>query len=250
MTPVQFAEYVRLKTRTDSTTFTNDDIVIFMRQRQDDIAQEVLKAKEDILLIPQVDDLVASSITAREYSVPVDILSRLKRIEAKLDGTTWTPLTEIDLTDIRVSIATETEITNTFNNSRVSKQNPGGARYDIIRKSIFIYSGTITATTDGLKMWCNTWPTAITNLALTGDMSVDQSTTTHGIPRALHHLWAKGVIIDYKTSKEKPIPLTEREPFYEGDLRKAIETLRHGNLDREVTGDLPPASDRGNDGSE
>ena len=82
------------------------------------------------------------------------------------------------------------------------------------------------------------------------DMSVDPSTTTHGIPKELHELWARGVVIDYKESREKPIPLTERELKYEFDKQKAIETLKHGNLDREVIGTLPPASDRGNDGSD
>ena len=80
------------------------------------------------------------------------------------------------------------------------------------------------------------------------DMSIDPSTTTHGIPRELHELWARGVIIDYKGSREKPIPLSEQELSYRVDLEKAIETLKQGNLDREVIGALPPASDRGNEG--
>ena len=81
-------------------------------------------------------------------------------------------------------------------------------------------------------------------------MSVDPSTTTHGIPRSMHEIWARGVIIDYKESREKPIPLSEREGKYEVDKQTAIETLKHGNLDREVIGDIPPQDDRGNEGAD
>ncbi len=247
-TPAKFAAYVRYKTKTNSNTFEDAEMLSYMEFRQDEIAKAILKADEDILLIPQIDDLVASSITAREYPLPSDILSRIKRIEAQLNGTDWIPLTEIDITQIGKPISTEANITDVFNNSRMSKTNPNGARFDMLRKSIFIYSSTITATTDGLKVWVNTWPTPVTDLTSTTDMSVDPSTTTHGIPRVMHGNWATGVIIDYKGSKDKPIPLNEGELRYEFDLRKAIEALKHGNLDREVFGDLPPASERGNDG--
>lgn len=250
MTPKEFAVHVRYKTRTNDTTFPDTDILPLMKIRQDEIATAILKADEDILLIPQKANLVASSITAREYPVPQDILSRIKRVEAQLNGTDWIPLTEIDIAQIGKPLSTETNITDIFNNSQMSKGNPNGARFDILRKSIFIYSGTITATTDGLRIYCMTWPAAITDLTATADMSQDPSTTTHGIPRAMHEIWARGVVIDYKESREKPIPLSERELKYEFDMQKAIETLKHGNLDREVIGALPPASDRGNEGAD
>ncbi len=247
-TPTEFATHVRYKTRTNSTTFPDAEMLSYMKFRQDEIAKAILKADEDILLIPQTTDLVASSITDREYPVPSDIISRIKRVEAKLGGTDSILLTEIDINQIDYPLVTEANITDLFNNSQVSKNNPNGARFDLLRKSIFIYSGTITATTDGLRVWCKTWPTAITDLSSDTDMSEDPSSTTHGIPRAMHGIWATGVIIDYKGSKEKPIPLNEKELKYEFDKRKAIETLKHGNLDREVIGHLPPASDRGNEG--
>ncbi len=242
MTAVQFAEYIRLKTRTNSTTFTNEDIIILMRQRQDEIAQAILRVDEDILLIPQTTDLV-SSATQRDYPFPADILSRIKRVEAKLDGTNWLKLSEMDITQ-HSKPTDETNITYYFANLE------GQCFYDLLRKSIFIYSGTISAVTGGLKLWCNTWPTAISDLGGTNDLSLDPSTTTHGIPRAMHEIWARGVIIDWKQSREKPIALNERELSYEKDLQKTIETLKHGNLDREVIGYLPPASDRGNDGAD
>ena len=250
MTPTQAATLIRYKTRTNSTTFTDANILALWNDRVDEIAQAILKTDEDILLVPQTEDLVASSITAREYALPSDILARIKRVEAKLDGTTWIPLVEIDVTQIGVTISTESDITNVFNNSKLNKDNPNGARFDMLRKAIYIYSGTITATIGGLKVWCDTWLAHLASMVSDTDMSVDPSTTTHGVPRALHKILVTGVVIDYKTSREKPIPLTEREIAYEIDLRKAIETLRHGNLNREVFGDLPPASERWNEGED
>ena len=247
MTPAEFATYVRYKTRTNSTTFPDAEILSYMAIRQDEIAQDILKVDEDILLIPQYTSLVANQ---RIYPEPQDILSRMKRIEVKLDGTNWIVLTEIDITQINVPIATEDDITSSFNNYQLSKSNPSGAQFDILRKSVHIYSGTIIDVTDGLRLWCNTWPTAIGDLSSTADMSQDPSTTTHGIPRPSHEPWARGVIIDWKGSREKPIPLTEAELKYDFDKQKVIETLRHGNLDREVIAHIPPASDRGNDGSD
>lgn len=248
MTPVEFAYHVRDQTRTDSVTFTDALIMRYMKIRQTELAQDILKVDEDILLIPQVTDLVADQ---RDYPQPQDLLSRIKRVEAMLDGTNYIPLTEIDITQIGVAISSETDITDVFNNLQYSKAvNSAGARYDLIRKSLYIYSGTITAVTSGLKVWVNTWPTQISDLTATDDMSQDPSTTTHGIPRSLHEIWARGVIIFFKDSRDKPIPLTERELKYDIDKKSAIVTLRHGNLDREVIGDLPPASDRGNDGAD
>ncbi len=247
-TPLKFAAYVRWKTRTTTATFTDDDMLVSMEFRQDEIAKAILKADEDILLVPSEDDLVASTITDREYPIASDMISRIKRVEVKFDGTNFIPLSEIDIASINNPIGTEDEITAVFNNGQVSKTNPNGARFDILRKSLFIYSGTIEAVTDGIKLWYKSWPTPVTDLSSETDLSVDPSTITHGIPRVMHEIWARGVIIDYKGSKEKPLPLSERELNYKADLREAIQALRHGNLDREVIGELPPASDRGNDG--
>jgi len=68
------------------------------------------------------------------------------------------------------------------------------------------------------------------------------------MPRAVHQLLADGVIIDWKESREKPIPLSERELAYEVRVRQAIKTLRHGNLDREVLGHLPGSGEIWDDG--
>jgi len=167
------------------------------------------------------------------------MLSRIERVEAKFNGTDWIKLINKDLTDFKFAIGSETDITAHFSNDQDS------AYYDILRKAITIYSGTITSVTSGLKIWLNTFPADLTTMSSSTDMSVDPSTTTHGFPRELHGVLADGIIIDYKGSKEKPLPLTERELVYDRDVEKAIQALKKADYDREIIGSVPY-----NDGSE
>ena len=245
MKATEFATHVRYMTRTSSTTFTDAQIIALMKIRQDEIARAILKADEDILLIPQEADLVEDQ---REYAFPTDMIANMSRASAQFNGTDWIPLEEIDIKQINFPVVTEANIVARFNSLQASKSNPYGARFDIRRKSLYLYSGAISDVTDGLKVYVSTYPGPITDLSGTTDMSVDPSTTTHGIPRALHEAWARGVTIDYKESREKPIPLSETELNYKDDLDKSIETLRHGNLDRQVIGELPSSSELWADG--
>jgi hypothetical protein len=243
MTGKEFSDYIRYRTRTNSTTFPDADIVLLGDVWLEKLAKAVMGADEDTLLLPQTTDL---NINIREYPFPKDILSRMKRVEAKFDGTNWIWLSEFDLVDYKKPTDEATILAN-FSNEE------GHAFYDLSRKSIWIYSGTIIAVVNGLKLWCNTYPAKLTAAKLantTDDLSLDPSTTEHGFPRELHKLWAEGVIIDYKQSREKPIPLTERELKYDGDLEEAVVALRHGNLDREVIADLPASADRGDNGQD
>ena len=92
MTPAEFATYVRKKTKTNSTTFSDAEMLAYMKVRQDELAKDILDADEDILLIPQYTSLVADQ---REYPLPQDMLASIKRIEAKLDATNFIPLCEL-----------------------------------------------------------------------------------------------------------------------------------------------------------
>lgn len=230
MTPAQLAEYVRLRTRTNSTTFTDADMLILLNVVKENICQRALEVDEDIFELPTYMNLVADQ---REYPLHSNLLSRISRVEAALDGTNYIKLFEFDLTELDEPVTGETNITNNFSN------NEGDAFFDIMRKSIWIYSGTITAVTNGLRIWLNTYPANVASMGLTTDMSVDPSTTTHGVPRELHKSIAEGIIIEWKSSREKPIPLTEREQKFEYDLEKSIQTLKKANYDREVLGAVP-----------
>lgn len=245
MTGLDFASYIRFKTRTNSTTFTTTEIILLANVVIEELAPQILEAQEDILLIPHTTNLIATGGDAvkRLYPFPTTILARIKRVEAKFDGTNWINLTEFDINQYHKP-SDETSILAQFSNAE------GKAKYDIGRKALRIFSGEITAVAAGLKLWLNTYPAKLQPFQLEDnvDLSIALSSTTHGMPQEFHELWARRVGILYKASREKPIPLDEQELKYELDLKEAIITLRHGNDDREVFAPLPPASDRGNHG--
>lgn len=230
MTPAEFATYVRFMTRTNSTTFTDSDILLLMKVRQDELAKDIVRVDEDILLVPMYADLFAGQ---REYPFPEELVSSLSRVEAMLDGENYIKLRENDVSSIRSAVSNEALITSSYGNQE------GTAYFDLARKSIFIYSGTITNVANGLRLWVNTWIEPITSLAGTDDMSIAPSSVTHGMPRELHEIWARGVSIDYKTSRENPIPLTEKELNYKDDKRLALKSLKPQNRDRTTIMNLP-----------
>lgn len=230
MTTSTLAAYVRLKTRSNSTTLSDDNLTILANKVKSDLVLAGLKIDEDLFLVPTYLNLVADQ---REYPLHSNILSRIKRVEAKLDGANWLKLTEFDLTEHDQPLTPEVNITYNFSNEE------GNARYDIMRKSIWIYSGTITSVTDGLRIWVNTWPADFVAMNLTTDMSVDPSTTTHGFPKELHSVLAEGMIIEWKESRDKPIALTQGEMNYKDHVADAINSLKRANYDREVIGSIP-----------
>jgi len=242
MTGKSFVDYIRLKTRTNSSTLRDSDILTLANAKLESLCEDILESDEDILVQPIRTNLIAGH---REYPLPQSLLSRIKYVEAKLDGTSFIHLDEFDLNKYKRT-TDETSILANFSNELHR------AFYDIDRKSLWIYSGAITDVEKGLKLWCNVYPAPLDLSrmadALT-DLSVDPTPKTLGVPRELHELWARSVIIDWKESREKPIPLTEREINFKVDLQKAVITMRHGNLDRTIIAEIPPASDRGNNGS-
>jgi hypothetical protein len=243
MTPAEAIAYVRYRTRTNATTLTNANFLILWNVVKNDICQKALETDEDIFLVPTYMDLVAST-TQREYPLHSNILSRIKRVEAALDGTNYIKLYSFDLLDHDKPVTGESNITSRFGN------NEGEAFYDIMRKSIWIYSGTITAGTSTLRIWVNTYPANMTDPTSTTDMSTDPSTTTHGVPKALHKVICEGVIIEWKGSHEKPIPLTDHELLHEKHLQDAFQTLKKASYDTELQGDLPDKEQGfGDDGS-
>ena len=242
MTGKEFVDLVRLYTRTNSTTLSNADLILLANARLEELARSVLKADEDVLTLPMTTNLIAGR---REYPLPVGLLSRIKYVEICFDGTNWVHLDEFDLNKYRRTSDESTILAN-FSNEK------GHCFYDIDRKSLWIYSGTITAIVGGMKLWCNTYMAKLDNNRIADnstDLSTDPTSVTHGVPRELHEIWARGVSIDWKSTRQKPIPLTERELNYKVDLQDCVMTMQHGNYDRSVYASIPPASDRGNNGA-
>lgn len=236
MTGVNFASSIRFKTRTNLTTLTDADIVLLANEVKDEFAEEIIKADEDYFGTPATRDLVASDaddITAREYSLPEDFLGMI-RAQALFNGTDAVELEELNLPNYKKPI-TETDIINNFTNE------PKIAKYDILRQSLWLYSGTVEAVTAGLLLFYNAYPAdiSVATLAFTTDLSIPATSTSFAIPRPFHELWARKVAIKWKSSRQKPIPLTEQELNFDDDFRKKMQTIINPNQSRETLGTTP-----------
>lgn len=241
MNPQFFARYVRTRTKTNDTTFTDQELVDFMQATQEYIVNEAMKLDTDIFVMPQTADLVANQ---REYALPSDLLSRMERLEADFDDDgEYIKLKSMEQSEWDKG-HDETTVTNHFSNEE------GKAYFDVIRKSVYIYSGTISAVTDGLKLWAKTRPYVFdtTDLTSSVDMSQDPSTTELGMPQELHKVWSDMVVAEWKSSQGKPVPLTEKEQNVVYRLRKSLEALKNPNLDLEFKAKVPQGDDVWNDG--
>lgn len=245
-----FASLVRFYSATNSATFPDADIVLIANAQKDEIARKLLKASEKVFLTPQTTDLVSSTIT-REYPMPSNInMSKIKKVEAKFDGTNWVQLFEIDQAYFQHPTS-ETDILSRFNNEQFHQiNNKQGARYELMRRSIWIFSGTISAVDEGLKAWTEEYPADITtgSLALATDLSLDPSETTYGLPKDFHEIWARMTSRAWKQSKEKPIPLSENEMKIEIDLRELVASYTPASLDRDDFLGEPSSEDTYNNG--
>jgi hypothetical protein len=239
MNQVQFASYIRYKTKTNSTTFTDAQIILLANIIKDDMAKEITKANEDYFGMEFFRNLVAGK---RKYTFPSDILNQMKTLEAKLDGVNFKRLGEFDLNSYRKTSDTTDEAAILANWAGKDPQ------FDIYGSQVIIYSDSaITDVTDGLKLRAIIYPADISSLAGTNSMSVSPSNTSFGMPTQFHKIWATKVIVEYKTSKDKPIPLTEGEMNVDKDFQLAINAIKGQNLDRSVIATLPDNFNNGQD---
>jgi hypothetical protein len=127
-------------------------------------------------------------------------------------------------------------ITNYFSNTQ------NNCNYFIYRGSLWILSGTITGfspSNAALKLWSYQWPSYITDLTSTVDISQDPNNTSAGFPRVAHESLADYVVIKYKLSADKPIQLTDSEMNWETNMVKNITTLTELNKNRAVNATMP-----------
>jgi len=236
MTSKQFADYIRKKTKTNSSTFTDADILLYANIIKDDIAKEVNKANEDYFGIRIVRDLKDGK---RNYLFPSYVMGKIKYLQAKLDGTKQRRIDEFDINTYERPTDEDAILANWAGREPM---------FDIFGGEIVIYSGEpIIDVTGGLELWAIIYPADLTSLSGTSDMSIAPNKTSFGMPRQLHMVWALKVAIEYKTSKEKPIPLTEREQNIQIELDAAINSLKNQNLDRTLIATVPDCGNNGQD---
>ena len=231
MTSTEFAAYVRQKTKTNSTTFTDAEILALTVPAQDDIAKEVIKANEDFFGLEVIRNITVSQ---RNYAFASELI-QIKILQAKLNGTDWEVLDEYDNNTLRIN--TDNTSIKKFFSDYGNVYNPG---YFLFGSEIIILNDSdISAVTDGLKMWAIFWPTKLTSLSGSDDMSVRPSATGVGFPRQFHEILARRVIIEWKESQDPPVKLTARELKYDNDLQEALDSIKGLNLDRSVEATTP-----------
>lgn len=237
MTGTTLAALIRYKTRTNSTTFTDTDMLPLVNIFKDEIASKIVEKNNGMFLIPQTFDLVADR---REYAVGDDLLNRIHKVEIKFAAAdSRFPSTFIK--DYQGS-ETESEIVKNFSNAQ------GGFAHTIRRRALFILSGTIISVTAGGRFWAHIFPADLANLTGTTGLEVDPTTTSFGFPRQFHELLARRVSIEYKGRQPKPIPLNRHELNYEQDLELQLAVIARLDNSGELIGLLPPESDFGNSG--
>lgn len=228
MTYKTFADLIRFHTKTNSATLTDANLAMLATVALDDIAKEIAKTNEDFFGMTFMRDLIEGQ---REYYLPDEVLNNIKMVEATFDGTVWEYLPEFDL-NLYTKPTNEESILTNFSHKPM---------FDIWGNSLYLYSKAIIDIPEGLKLWAIIYPKGISaaNLSSETDMSVPPDEYEFGVPRQFHELIARRVIIDYKNSRDKPIPLTERESAFEVDLQKAVQAVRGLNLDRSMVASVP-----------
>lgn len=236
MTGTQLAALIRRKTKTNSTTYSDANLLVDVNLMKDEIAIRIQKVRQKMWNIPTLDDLVADQ---REYPVPEDILNNIDNLELKFSATGDYVKAEFISRRHYGDTLQESKIINSFDNLE--------PRYFIRRQAIYILSGAIIAVTDGLRLVYNSFPADLSSLTGTSDLSLDPSTTTHGFPREFHELWARRVSIEYK-SREPGMKLSERELNYDIDLDKALDDFSTVDLSKQIVSALPSSDKRGDEG--
>ena len=227
---------------TNSTIFSDANLIDLINRKKIEIAKAVESADEDYFGTFELDNLKATSttdFTLREYPLPNDWLEQIKGVEAKPDGTNWLRLLPFDY-NMYERTTDEATILNNFSN------NQGEAYYDLFRGSIWLYTGEIEEeVVNGIKLYGFVYPDDVDDLENETDLSVPSSTGA-AIPQSFHDLWLDACVIEWKSSHDKPLPLTEREMLYQVNLDAAVRQLRGTNKDYGIEVGLPDTND--NDG--
>lgn len=215
MTPAQFATLVRLKTGTDSQSFTDPTILALMNTYKDELCRRVQKQQNDYFTVPQDTPLILGQ---REYNLPSDMLNQIRRVEIDLVGDGDYTLAFEEKFNILESSLSETTIKATFTDQR--------PKFYILRKAIVLLTAsTIPAVDAGLRIYAPTLPPNWVDLTSTVDMAEDPTSVTVGFPSPLHELLARRVSIEYKSNRTRPIALSESEQKYDVDLKEVIDQM-------------------------
>lgn len=218
MTLTNIQARARTLTQTDSTSYGDTALNLALnihyarvQQIMDDLNQGWY---ETITGTSNPINLVASS-TTRRYAIPTDSM-RIIKVQAKLDGVNWVDIFEKKKGTITVSIETETDITNTYDNTT--------AFFILEGLNIFILSGTISAVANGLRFH---YVQRQTDLASPADVPV--------FPNEYHQILAQGAAMDFFYARQNLDRGDRWGAKFEGALTEMRDTLSRRSTVLEVS---------------
>lgn len=226
MTGTGLATIIRTKTKTNSTTFTDAEILVYVNLKKDDIAGKIQSSLPSIWNMPALDDL---SDNIREYSFPEDLMNSMVNLEAKFTAAgNYVPVRHLARRHFKDTLQ-ESLIVAEFDNLE--------PKYFRRRKALYILSGTIITVSDGLRLVYNAFPANLANVTGDTDLSIDPTTTSHGFPREFHELLSTAVSREYKSDNN--IKFNRKDDEYDVDLENKLNEFSVGDTGKSVIGSLP-----------
>jgi len=202
---------IEFLTNTTSTEYSDVDKHANLTRHAHLLTTEIKDSQDgwDFQYETATADLAANQ---REYIFPSGLLT-IKKIQLKLDGTNWVDAPFFDPQETGAPIASETDITNKFSNDK--------PYVDIGDRSLFIYSGTITGVTAGIKIWY-TEENVGRNAALTDITSFSADTDTPNIAESFQRGLIYGACLDYYNKYE----MDSQADRMENKLEKIISRMK------------------------
>lgn len=233
----------RKKSKTNTTTFPDADMLLYIKTKLPQFQADIEEVNEDYMGSIEFRDLRATGTTgtyedtgvtylSREYNLPSDMIPRIKYVSAMLNGSDWIRLRQYDLNDVKIPFE-EARILERFTNDE------GIAGYEIFRGSLFLLTGEIkNAVDDGLKIWTYSFsslPASIPVAGGEGDVEFD----TYGIPETMQELFALALSMEWKSNQDVPVPFSGAEQNFYALYAKSLQSLKSMDRSNEITFERP-----------
>lgn len=233
----------RKKSKTNTTTFPDADMLLYIKTKLPQFQADIEEVNEDYMGSIEFRDLRATGTTgtyedtgvtylSREYNLPSDMIPRIKYVSAMLNGSDWIRLRQYDLNDVKIPFE-EARILERFTNDE------GIAGYEIFRGSLFLLTGEIkNAVDDGLKIWTYSFsslPASIPVAGGEGDVEFD----TYGIPETMQELFALALSMEWKSNQDVPVPFSGAEQNFYALYAKSLQSLKSTDRSNEITFERP-----------
>lgn len=233
MKGTEFAAYIRKRTKTDSTSFDDDAILVYANAEQEPLASRIIKKNGSFFERKATTNLVAGQ---REYAFPTDMTSGLKIVEVSLDGINWKRAYPFDINEYRKRQETQmfrknvADIPASFSTATTDEEtiteffSDDYPMYDIAGGTMKFFTGSeITNVTGGIKISYTQYPRNITAADLGSEDLSSPEPTAFKMPREIHRAWAMTVVTSYKNDNE--IPLTSEDQALNATIERSLKSL-------------------------